>query len=192
MSNSRLLSLLSVALLLSYAGNTICTSNDEQQMMNAVIGTIAWGALETANQITDEENSYYNYIHGATKLARSNFAHKFFFGLYGGLGGIKAGSFNEHKIEWLKSTDPDSYGAFEGIAETTGSMVTLFAVKKGCDVSGISKKIEVIGDKMPPAVKFATKTLLDFAIIHIGWNGLAKLVLSRKFGNPIPIPDYNN
>ncbi len=170
MNNSRLFSLLSIAFLLSYAGGTICTTDEEQQTANAVVGVVTWATAEVVDNCTDKKtNSYYNYIHALIKASRSNALHKSALGLYG----ANTGSFHENRIQCLKPDD--GYGVLEALAETGGSIVTSLIVTKACDISGVSKMIEdSVGHKIPPKVKVAIEVLMNAVVTHVLWTGLAK------------------
>ena len=174
MNNSRLFSLLSVALLLSYTGSTICTKDGEQEFTNAAIGSAIWLIAEAANYFKGKD---INCINTVTQLTRGNAIHKVILcanvNIIGG-----PYSFEDNRIKFLMPKEDDfvdNMGTFEAFWETVGSMGTLFGVKKACEVTSINKMIEKnIGDRMPYPVKAATEKLVDAAIIHFGWQLAAK------------------
>ena len=124
MNNLRLTSLLSVALLFSYVGNTICMYKKfkqgiinyihdenyaEQFIMNSLVVLLTWGSLEAANQTIDEKISCYKYIHYTTKLARRNLFLR---------------AHHSWRLDCLKYEDPDNSSVVEAIVETGGAMGT--------------------------------------------------------------------
>ena len=159
MNRLRLISIFSVVLLFSYAGNIMCISDSdfEQSVINILVSFLTWGSLEAANQTIDEKRSCYKHIHDTTKLARRNVFNQFFS--------------NPNRLKCLKSDDLDFFSGLEAVVETGGSMGTLFCVKKACDYIGISKGIEGVGNKiMNSKVKTATVALADVFVMHFGWN----------------------
>ena len=163
MNNLRLTSILSVALLFSYSGNTICSDkrNSNQDGINFLVGFLTLVSLEAANQIIDEERPCYKHIHDTTKLARRNVFNQGFYG--------------KNRLECLKSDDLDFFSGLEALVENGCSMGTLFVIKKTCESIGISKGIEDIGNKiMNSKVKTATVALSDFFVMYFGWNMLKR------------------
>ncbi len=170
MNNPRLFSLLSIAFLLSYAGNTICTTDEAQQTVNVLAADVAKVVMDFANHFTNEDSPHHERIHGAVEVTRRNLTRQtiLFFGHN------KTGTFYENRIAFLKSDD--GYGVLEALAENFGPMAIDWGINKASKIDVINDMIKGAGKIISnDTVRYTTGVAIKIVATHLAWNGLKML-----------------